>query len=189
MTVLILGVVLWAVVHFFKRLAPASRGAMTARMGEASKGVIALLLVLSVVLMVLGYRAADFTSIWNPAAGMTHANNLLMLVALYIYGAGGPKGSKVWLGTKLRHPQLAGFALWAVAHLLPNGDLASIVLFGGLLVWSLAQMALINRAEGPWTPPARRPFKSEVILVVITLVLYALIAAVHMWLGKVPFGG
>ena len=189
MVLLILGVLEWSIVHWLKRLAPNLRGAMTARFGEGANGVIALLLVLSVVLMVIGYRQADFVPIWEPPSFFRHINNLLMILAFYCFGASARKTDKVWLGTKIRHPQLTGFILWAVAHLMVNGDLASVILFGGLLVWAVVSIGLINRAAGPWSPPERAPMKSEIILVVITVVLFGIVSAIHTWLGYPPFGG
>ncbi|MEM9584569.1 MAG: NnrU family protein [Pseudomonadota bacterium] len=186
---LILGVSGWSAAHWMKRLAPGLRGALTARLGEGSNGVIAVLLVLSIVAMVLGYQRADFTQVWTPPAFFTHINNLLMLMAFYCFGASARKTDRVWLGTKLRHPQLTGFIIWAIAHLLVNGDVASVILFGGLLLWAALSIRLINRAEGPWTPPPRAPVKSEIVLVVITLVLFSIVAAIHTWLGYSPFGG
>jgi uncharacterized membrane protein len=89
----------------------------------------------------------------------------------------------------MRHPQLTGFSLWAVAHLLVNGDLASIILFGGLLVWALAEIALINRAQPDWTPPPVGPMRKEFTSVIATLVLFAVVAGIHAWLGYYPFPG
>ncbi len=73
-----------------------------------------------------------------------------MLVAVFLFGVGGTKGT---LYPRMRHPMLWGTVVWAVAHLLVNGDLASVLLFGGLGLWALVQMALINRAE-VWVPPS-----------------------------------
>ena len=189
--VLLVGIALWAGAHMFRRLAPEAR----ARMGDPtdpkdkSKGLFAILIVLSIVIMVYGYRWAEFIYVWQPPAFFTHINNLLMLLAFYTFGASAAKPAKVWLGTKIRHPQLVAFKLWAVAHLLVNGDLASILLFGLLLLWAGAEVALINRAEGPWTPPQRAPVRKEIVLVVITLVLFVVVALIHNWLGVYPFGG
>jgi uncharacterized membrane protein len=189
MVLLILGVLEWSFVHWFKRLMPGARQAMTDRMGEASKGIVSLLLILSIVLMVWGYRQADFIELWQPPAFMTYINNLLMLLAFYTFGASAAKPQKVWLGTKIRHPQLTAVKIWAVAHLLVNGDLASVILFGGLLVWAVISVILINRAHGPWVRPEQAPAKKEIVLLVITLVLFSVVAMIHMWLGVSPFGG
>jgi uncharacterized membrane protein len=185
MTLLITGLVLWVVGHYLKRLAPSLR----ASMGGAGQAVVTVLIVAGLVAMIFGYRAAPFTAVWQPAPWLTGINNLLMLLAFYTFGASAAKGAKVWLGTKLRHPQLTGFGIWAVAHLLVNGDLASIILFGGLLVWAFVSARLINAAEGPWTVPPRAPVKKEIVLGVITLVLFTVTALIHLWLGVSPFGG
>jgi uncharacterized membrane protein len=112
-----------------------------------------------------------------------------MLVALYIYGASAAKPAKVWIGTKIRHPQLVGFSIWAVAHLLANGDLAAILLFGTMLIWAQVSIVMINKAEGDWVVPKRAPAQKEISLFVITSVLFLLLAAIHNWLGVSPFGG
>lgn len=181
---LILGVALWALAHYFKRLFPVQRSML----GEKGKGLIALAILASIVLMIVDYRSAEFIPVWEPPAMMRHINNLAMLLAFYVYGASAAKGAKVWLGTKIRHPQLTAVKIWAVAHLLVNGDLASIVLFGGLLAWAVGSVIMINRAEGPWVRPAQAPAKKEVVLVVITVVMFALVSAIHIWLGVNPFG-
>ncbi|MDJ0630772.1 MAG: NnrU family protein [Rhodobacter sp.] len=181
---LVLGVVLWWGPHLFKRVAPDLRESM----GDAGKGVVAILVLLSVILMVIGYRQADGAVFWGRNSALVGINNLLMLAAFYCFGASAAKPAKVWLGTKLRHPQLTGFAIWAFAHLLVNGDVPSFILFGGLLAWAFVEMAVINRAEGPWTPPPQAPAKKEITLVVVTLVLFAVTSGVHFWLGYPVFG-
>ncbi|MCU0801031.1 MAG: NnrU family protein [Rhodobacteraceae bacterium] len=184
MTVLILGLALWCAAHLFKRLAPGLRGSL----GQPGKGLVAIVLLASVVLMVLGYRSADTTFYWGRSAALVGINNLLMVIAFYIYAVGGPKGPRIWIGTKLRHPQLTGFAIWAGAHLLVNGDTASFVLFGGLLIWALVEMIVINRQDGPWTPPARAPRRQEFTYVIASVVIVAIVMAIHNWLGVQPWG-
>lgn len=184
MALLIAGLILWILAHMFKRLAPGLR----ATMGDAGKVVIALALVASVVLMVIGYRQADGAFFWGPSVPLVGINNLLMLVAFYIYAVGGPKGPRVWIGTKLRHPQLIGFSIWAFAHLLVNGDVPSFILFGGLLIWAQVEILLINAQDGPWTPPARAKPVKEVIYIVAAIVVVGVVMAIHNWLGVQPWG-
>lgn len=181
MTLLILGVALWTAAHYFKRFAPGLR----AGMGDKGKGAVALAIVLSVVLMVVGYRGAEFVPLWQPPAFLTHVNNLLMIVAFYFYAA---SGAKVALTQRVRHPQLTGFKIWAAAHLLVNGDLASVVLFGGLLAWAVGSVILINRAQPTWVPPKQAPARKEVTTVIITLVVVGVVMAIHNWLGVPPWG-
>lgn len=186
MIILFAGLALWVGAHVFKRVAPERRAAL----GDRGKGLVALLIVASVVLMVLGYRAADGTFFWGRSGALTGINNLLMLLAFYVYssGAAPPGRPRNWLGTKLRHPQLLGFSLWSVAHLLVNGDTPSFVLFGGLLVWALAEIVMINRAEPVWEPPVWGGAKSEIRVGVIGVVILAIVMAIHNWLGVQPWG-
>ena len=182
MTLLVLGVALWWVAHLFKRIAPDAR----ARMGEGGKGAVAVGVVLAVVLMVLGYRGSETIFVWAPPAWTIHLNNLLVLIALYMMSPAPKKGR---LLNRMRHPMLTGFAAWAVAHLLVNGDLASILLFGGLLAWALVEMAVINRAEPGWRPGARGSLIKDVMFIFASVILLAVIGYIHAWLGYWPFPG
>ncbi|CUH38851.1 putative membrane protein [Jannaschia seosinensis] len=179
--ILILGVLLWSLAHLFKRIAPGVR----ARMGKGAKGLVALALVAAVVLMVIGYRATDFIPVWYPPPFLTHVNNLLMLFAVYVFGVGAAKGK---LSGVIRHPQLTAVKIWAVAHLLVNGDLAAIILFGGLLAWAVVEVIVINRAEPSWVRPADTSWKGDAKAVVIGLVIFVVATAIHYWLGVNPFG-
>ncbi|PWJ22083.1 NnrU family protein [Jannaschia seohaensis] len=184
MAILIAGVALWWAAHLFKRVAPEAR----AKLGDPGKGIVAVAVIASVVLMVIGYRQADGAWFWGRSPALVGINNLLMILAFYCYAASAAKPAKIWLGTKLRHPQLTGFSIWAVAHLLVNGDVRSFVLFGGLLVWALVEIKLINAQEGPWTPPPRAPMKKEVVALVVTVVVTVVVMLIHNWLGVAPWG-
>ncbi|MCF7699372.1 NnrU family protein [Loktanella sp. M215] len=181
MILILLGLILWSGSHFWKRAAPDSRAAM----GDKGKMVVAVLSVLAIVLMVIGYRGATGTVYWGKTPAMTGINNLLVLFAFYLFAASG-KGTRV---TKLiRNPQLTAVAVWAVAHLLVNGDTPSFLLFGGMLAWSRAEIAVLNRAAGPRGAYHAPPVKSEIIAVVATLVVFAVVAGIHTALGYSPFG-
>ncbi|WP_299845702.1 NnrU family protein [uncultured Roseovarius sp.] len=182
MILLILGLILWIGAHFFKRLAPDAR----TKMGNKGRGPIALSILAGVVLMVLGYRAAEFTSVYTPVPGIGHLNNLLMLVAVFFFGIGSAKGVLV---DKVRHPMLTGMVIFAFAHLLVNGDLASIILFGGLGLWAIVQMLLINSGDGAWERPAPGTLKGDIKNAIITLVIYVVVTGLHVFLGHNPFMG
>lgn len=183
MLILVLGVALWWGAHLFRRLAPAE---LRARLGTSEKPVVAVLLAVSVVLMVLGYRAADGAVFWGPSPALKGINNLLVLVAFYLFAAA---GMKTGIARRFRHPQLAGFALWAFAHLLVNGDVPSFVLFGGLLVWALVEMVVINRADPGWTPSLDSvPASKEIRAAAGAVVVFLVVGLIHMWLGYNPFG-
>jgi uncharacterized membrane protein len=178
--ILILGVALWWAAHLFKRVAPERRAAM----GDAGKGAVAGALAVSILLMIFGFRATPYVDVWTPPAFMIHINNLLVLIAIWMMSPAGKKGR---LLNGVRHPMLTGFGLWALAHLLVNGDLASIVIFGGLLVWALAEIRVINRAEPDCTPGEPGTLAKDAMFLVASVVLLAVIGWIHGWLGYWPF--
>ncbi|WP_118133323.1 NnrU family protein [Oceanicella sp. SM1341] len=184
MTLLIIGLILWWGAHLLKRLAPGLRASMGDKTG---KGVVAVALLLSLVLMVLGYRGADFVNVWFPPMWAWHLNNLLMLIAIALLGMGHSKGrARSWF----RHPMLMAVATWGVAHLLVNGDLASVVLFGGLAAWAVAEMLVINATSPAWVRPEPGPAKGDMRLALITIIAFVLIVAVHWGVfGVKPFPG
>ena len=184
MTLLILGLILWIAAHYFRRILPDQR----ANLGDKGKGLVAVLVVVSLVMMIFGYRWADFIPLWNPPSFFTHINNLAMVLALWIYGSSAAKGAKAWPAYKTRHPQLLAVKIWAIAHLLVNGDLASIILFGGLLAWAVGSVILINRAEPNWVAPEPAGQKTYIRLAVITTVMLIVIIGIHALLGVSPFG-
>ena len=183
MALLILGMILWVGAHYFKRLMPDQRAAL----GDKGKGVIAVALVVSLVLIIIGYRGAAFIDVWYPPSFLTHINNLLMVLAFWVYGSSAAKGAKAWPANKTRHPQLMAVKIWATAHLLGNGDLSSIILFGGMLAWAVGSVILINKAEPDWTPPPAAGKATYIRLIVITAVVFVIVVGIHSWLGVSPF--
>lgn len=177
---LVAGVALWWAAHLFKRVAPECRAAM----GDPGKAAVAVALVISIVLMVLGYRAVDYVPLWTPPTFMVHANNLLVLIAIFLMSPAAKRG-RVLNG--MRHPMLTGFAVWAFAHLLVNGDVASALLFGGLLAWAVADAKVISALEPGWTPPAPGSYAKDAMFLVASLVLMGVIGMIHGWLGPWPF--
>ena len=183
MILLILGLALWTAAHFFKRLMPDQRVAL----GAPGKGIIAVAIVASLIMMIVGYRMAAFIPVWTPPTIFTGFNNGLMLLALWVYGSSAAKGAKAWPAYKTRHPQLLAVKIWALAHLMVNGDLASILLFGGILAWAVGSAILINRAEPDWVAPEPAGQKTYIRLAVITLVMFIVIVGIHIALGVNPF--
>lgn len=182
MTLLILGVVLWAASHLLKRLAPGLRVAMGVSGG---KMVVAVAAIAAIYLMAVGYRSADVVVLWTPPAFMTHINNLLMIVAVVLFNLGYSRGV---MRTRMRHPMLGAVKVWALAHLLVNGDLASVILFGSMLAWAVLDLILINRQVPGWVRPAAGPVRNDVIYLVASAGVFAGIAWIHTYLGYWPFG-
>jgi uncharacterized membrane protein len=187
MTLLILGVLLWSCAHLFKRLFPGIRNAMDETFGAVpAKIVFAVLLVVSVVLMVIGYRHAGPPVRFTGPEFLVHINNALMLGAVALFGVGSSKSHARQL---FRHPQLYGFITWAVAHLLVNWDFASVVLFGGLLIWALAEIQIINKREPGVTRYTGGTIAGDLKLAGISIVVYLVIIWVHGLLGVSPMPG
>ena len=182
MLLLVVGVLLWAYSHLMKRVTPGLR----AKLGDGpGKGVVTVLSFLALYLMITGYRSADVITIWSPPLFLRHINNLLMLIAVILFNMGHSRGV---LPTVMRHPMLTAVKTWALAHLLVNGDLASIVLFGGMLAWAVVDVITINRMETAWVRPIRGPVRNDVIYVVLSLVVFGAIVWVHTWMGYPPLG-
>ncbi|MEO1733318.1 MAG: NnrU family protein [Pseudomonadota bacterium] len=179
--ILVLGVLLWAAPHFFKRALPVQR----ASMGDPGKGAVAIGIFAGIVLMIIGYRMVPYVDVWTPPSFMVHINNLLVLLAIFLMSPA-PKRGKLLAG--MRHPMLTGFKAWAFAHLLVNGDLASIILFGGLLAWAVVEVIVINKAEPGWSKQASDgSYAMDAMFFAGSIVLLAIIGYIHNWLGVWPF--
>lgn len=180
--ILIVGLALWVGSHLMRRLLPDLRAKLGAQKG---RGVIALVNLVAIVLMVVGFRMADIVDLWFPPVWLTHVNNLLVLIAIWMMSPAPVKG-RVLNG--MRHPQLGGFKLWAFGHLLVNGDLASVILFGGLLGWAVLAVILINKAEPTWERRAPGSYAYDAVLFAISAVILVVVGLIHGWLGPYPFG-
>ena len=179
MTLIVAGLFLWGLAHAFKRLAPGLRD----RLGDRARGGVAILILTGLVLMVVGYRTAQSIYVWSPPQVLVIANNLLMLVAVYMFTAAGAKSR---LARSVRHPMLNGLIVWGTAHLLANGNGEDLVLFGGLIFWAFLERALIDRVE-PWVIPDPVPVVRELRVLIVTAVIYVGIVYFHGWVGPDPF--
>ena len=186
MILLTIGVLLWAFAHLIKSILPGLRAALVGKLGENPyKGLVALDIVIAIVLMVFGWRSAAI-DIWYvpPLAGSPYVTAALVLIAFVLMGAANaPTNIKRFL----RHPMLTGVVVWAIAHLLANGDNRSVVLFGGLGVWAALEIVLVSRRDGEWIKPEPVPVAKDVTLIVVGSVLFALVAYFHEFLfGVAP---
>lgn len=180
---LVTGLLLWCLGHLLPRVNPG----LGARVGKGPlRASMAVAIGLGLLFIILGFRAAPYVAVWTPPSWAIHLNNLMMLGAVMLFGMGKSKGrARSWL----RHPMLTGVIVWALAHLLVNGDVAAILLFGGMLVWAGLEIVVINATSPAWVRPAPGPVSGDLRLGAIGLVLFGGIAAVHTWLGYSPFPG
>ena len=138
MAILILGLVLFLGVHSIRIVADGWRTATIGRVGELPwKAVYALLSIVGFMLIVWGFGLArqQPVQLWMPPRGMRHLASLLTLIAFILLAATYvPRNA---IKARLHHPMVLGVKVWALAHLLANGNLAHVVLFGAFLVWAV----------------------------------------------------
>ena len=184
MILLIVGLALWAGVHFVPALAIPFREQLIIRIGETPyKLVFAILIVSSIVAIVFGWRSIDPIYIYVLPEWSRLIASLLVLIAFILFAAA---HSTTNIKRALRHPQLTGLVLWSIGHLLANGDNRSLILFGTLGVWAIVEMVLINNREGAWVKPEPAPVKSELLMLLQGLVMFAVFVFVHPYISGVP---
>ncbi|MGY4830681.1 NnrU family protein [Sphaerotilaceae bacterium SBD11-9] len=182
MTLLILGLVLFLGVHSVSIVAPAWRDAMAARSGLAWRAGYALIAIAGFVLIVHGYGLARQAPVvlYTPPAGLRHLALLLLLPVFPLLFAAYLPG-RIKAATK--HPMLAATKLWALAHLLANGTLADVLLFGGFLAWAVADRISFKRRTPRPIPGAPPSAANDAIAVVAGLAVYGLFVwRAHAWL-------
>lgn len=183
---LVIGVLLWSCAHFVPAAARPLRDKLTAKLSENGYKVLFLLVMaLALYLIISGWRATLPDFLYLPPTWGRHATALLVLIAFILFGASHGTNN---IRRLVRHPQLTAVACWGIGHLLANGESRSIILFGGLTLWAILEIMLLNRRDGAWQKPEPAPRKKDVITVVIGIVVYVVFAAVHPWLfGVSPF--
>lgn len=182
MFLLIVGLVLFLGIHSVRIVAPAWRDAQRARLGaNAWKSLYSLISLAGFVLIVWGYARAwpSAPILYEPPVWMKHVAAAVMLPALIsLMAFGFPAGR---LKPALKHPMLVAIKLWAVAHLLANGDLASVVLFGSFLVWAILDRIAVKRLGDRIAEPG--PAKWDIAAVAAGTAVYALFVwKLHFWL-------
>jgi uncharacterized membrane protein len=185
MAMMILGLCLWIGVHLFPTVAPQSRERMISRLGNGPyQGLFALLVFSGLLLIIFGWRNTLPTQIYTPILALRHPAMLLVVIAIILMVAASlPNRIKRYI----RHPQLTGVLLWAIAHLLMNGDSRSVLVFLSLAIWSAVSMLMINRRDGTWVKPEPpRNWVWDIAVVVIGLILSVLIVRFHQYLSGVP---
>jgi uncharacterized membrane protein len=189
MLVLILGLVIFLGVHSVRIVAPQVREARVSASGlGAWKGIYTIVSLVGFVLIVWGYGMARQTApiLYEPPAALKHVAVLLMLFAMIALAAFMLPAGRI--KAALKHPMLVAVKIWALAHLLANGDLASLVLFLAFLAWAVADRISVKRRGAP--VPVAGPPVWDAAALGLGLVLFLLFVwRLHVWLiGVSPFG-
>lgn len=193
MTLLIAGLLLFLGIHSVAIAAPALRASAVAKLGlKGWKGIYSLVAIAGFVLICIGYGEARVTNpvwLWQPPKGLRHLALLLMLPVFPLLLAAYLPGR---LQRAAKHPMLVATKLWALAHLLANGGLHDVLLFGGFLAWAVADRISLKRRVAVAPPPGAPPSRwNDAIAVVGGLALYGLfVGGLHRWLvGVSPIAG
>lgn len=191
MSTLIIGLILFLGGHSIAIVSPATRDALAMRLGaigwRVAYGIVALV---GLYLIVDGYAAARMHPVvlWQPPLWTRHLAALLMLPVFVFFVAAYLPG---WIKKTLKHPMLVSVKLWALAHLLANGMLADVILFGSFLAWAVVdRISLKRRLQRPSLalPESKA---NDAIAVIVGLAIYVLfVAHLHLaWIGVAPLGG
>ena len=191
MSLLVIGLILFLGIHSVSIVAPGGRYAQVARRGErAWKGMYAVASLVGLLLLIHGYGLARQAPVvlYTPPTGLRHLALLLMLPVFPLLFAAYLPGR---LQRAARHPMLLAVKFWATAHLLANGNLADLLLFGAFLAWAVADRISVKRRPVPRSVPGAPPGAlNDIVAVVGGLGLYlAFLFGVHAWLIGVPVLG
>ncbi len=188
MTRLVLGVLLWSLVHMLPGLTKDLKKNMVGRIGEYPyKGVFLLFMLLSIYLIISGWTSMTpvepevLAALYTVPEWGGHAAAVLVLVGFILFLAPYPPNN---FKRMLRHPQLIGMVCWGVGHLLAVGTARSLVLFGGLSIWAVIEIFLINHRDGEWVKPEKASFKQDFTQVLFSVLAYmAFLYTHHMLFG------
>ncbi len=192
MTLLIVGLIVFLGVHSVRIFAEGWRTQMRARLGEnAWKGIYSLLSIAGFVAIVYGYAQTrqDVVMLWLPPIWTRHLAALLTIPAFILLVAAYFPGNLI--KSKLHHPMVLGVKVWALAHLLANGMLADLLLFGGFLAWSVASFTAARRRDrAAGTDYLHGHAGPTIAVVLVGLAAWAGFAfwAHAAWIGVRPFG-
>jgi uncharacterized membrane protein len=183
MELLISGLLIWSVVHLIPSLAPAVKQKCIGLLGETGyKLSFTALLLISLALIVFGWRSSVPSFLYQLPGFVRHIGMLLVLIAFILLGAAQyPSRIKNFI----RHPQLTGVMVWALAHLLMNGDSRSVLLFGGMGIWATLEIVLINRRDGEWVKKPAPGWGREIKGLVISFVIFAVVVMLHPYMTGV----
>ncbi len=185
MTFLIAGLVVFLAIHLVPTV-PDLRQRWVAQLGQGGyMAVFSLLSLLGLVLIVYGMANRPYVPVWTPPAFMKHIVFLLMLPVFVLLAAAYIPSN---IRTMAKHPMLLAVKLWAFAHLLVNGDLAGIVLFGSLLAYGVYDRISVKQrnALGP-LGDRKGGIGGDIAAVVIGLAVYGfMMVAGHYWLIGIP---
>ena len=189
MTRLAFGVLLWSIVHFIPAVVADLRRKIVNQFGEYPyKGVFTLLMIVALYLIIAGWKSMTpvepdvLELIFTPPDWGVHVAGVLTLVGFILFLAPYPPNN---IKRLMRHPQLIGVVFWGIGHLAAVGTARGIVLFGGLTIWAVLEILLINKRDGAWVKPDKVSYRND-----LTMVLFSVLAFMaFLYTHHLLFGG
>ena len=173
MTLFILGLLIFFGLHLCTGLARGLRAGMISKMGAgAYKWLFSLGSLIGFALIIVGWRGADASVLYATPLWLRHITYLLVLIAFILLAASQLPAGKIAAATK--HPMLAAVKLWAFAHLLVNGEVRSVLLFGSFLAFGVIDRIAVKKRGD--TGRAAGPVMNDVIAVIVGVAAYAAVA-------------
>lgn len=180
MLLLLTGLLIFVLIHLMPVFGMSLRASLLARLGKQPyRGLFSLVSIGALVLVYLGWTSTEPTALYSPPLWAFHVTPIFVLFGFILFFASQAPSN---IRRLVRHPQLTGVLLWAIGHLLANGEQRSVLLFGTFLVWTIVAMIGSNRRDGDWIKPPKQAFVKDIVTVFIGVVLYTGFVFIHEWL-------
>jgi uncharacterized membrane protein len=168
------------VAHLFPAMAPFKRKRLIVKIGLIPYKIsFALIIILSIALMVFGWRSIIPMHLYQLPELTHYITLLLVLISFILFVAAQVKTN---IKRVLRHPQLTALVLWSIGHVLVNGDIRSLVLFLGLLLWAKIQVITTNKRDGKRELPDKVNIKNDIFTVIGGVTVFIIMIFVHPYL-------
>jgi uncharacterized membrane protein len=191
MALLVLGIVIFLGMHLVRVVAPGLRASVIERNGKNTwMGIYTVISLIGLGLVIYGFGEARATTgmLYNPPVFLKHISLLLMLIAFICLAAGFLPAGRIAVAVK--HPQILSIKIWALAHLLANGETSSVLLFASFLAWAVVMRISLKRRQraGELVLPVFRSTRYDLFAVLIGVAAYLLFVwKLHEWLiGVAP---
>lgn len=177
MAILVLGIIIFLGIHLVRVVAPGFRAGIIDSRGKGTwMGLYTIVSLVGLCLIIYGFSQArgETGMLYDPPTFLRHIALLLMLVAFIVLAAGFLPAGRI--AVALKHPQVLSIKIWALAHLLANGETSSVLLFGSFLAWAVILRISLKRREraGEKVLPVFKSARNDVLAVVIGLVAFVL---------------
>jgi uncharacterized membrane protein len=184
MALFLIGLVIFLGSHSCRIFAESWRNNMIDRIGEVKwKGLYTIISLIGFIIMVIGYGQARQSTVvlWQPNSFLIYIALALNLIAFIFLAGSSPSNNAIRL--KLKHPMILGVKVWALAHLLSNGTLVNLILFGSFLIWAVLDFRSARKRPVHITEQAQVSTKATVIAITAGVILWAVfVFGLHQYL-------